>query len=138
MTLLTPTAEFIARIESTLNLDSKPKLISHSQNTVFEAYLNNIKIALRLTSDKHRTHEQIQSEITLINGIRNIVELPHQPVPLKPGQYVLPITFEHDTYYAVAFNYIDGSPLDPRHTYEIKSAARQLFLLSFIERQRGK
>lgn len=123
MSLITPTAEFIERIESTLKLDSKPQLISNSQNTVFEAYLNNIKIALRITADKHRTHEQIQSEITLIYGIINLVELPHQPVPLKLDQYVLPITFEHDTYYAVAYHYIDGIPLDPRNTYEIKSAA---------------
>ncbi len=123
MALITPTAEFIECIESTLKLDSKPQLISQSQNTVFEANLNNINIALRVSQAEHRTHEQIQSEIILINGIINIVELPHQPIPLKPDQYVLPITFEHDTYYAVAFNYIDGSPLDPRNTYEIQSAA---------------
>ena len=123
MALLTPTAEFIECIESTLKLDSKPQLISQSQNTVFEAYLNDSKIALRVTSDKHRTQEQIQSEINLISGIINIVELPHQPISLKPDQYVLPITFEHDTYFAVAFNFIDGSHLDSRHAYEVKSAA---------------
>ena len=123
MTLPTPTAEFIECIESTLKLDSKPQLISQSQNTVFEAYLNNIKIALRVTTDKHRTHEQIQSEITLINEIINIVELPNQPIPLKLDQYVLPITYEHDTYYAVAYKYIDGRPLDPKNTYEIMSSS---------------
>ena len=79
-----------------------------------------------MTSDKHRTHEQIQSEITLINGIRNIIELPHQPIPHKPDQYILPITFEHDTYYSVAFKFIDGSPLDSGRPYEIKSAAATL------------
>ncbi len=123
MTLLTPTAEFIECIESTLKLDSKPQLISQSQNYVFEAYLNNIKIALRVSQSEHRTHEQIQSEISLINGIINIVELPHQPIPLKPDQYVIPISFEHDNYFAVAFNFIDGSPLDHGNTADIKSAA---------------
>ncbi len=123
MALLTPTAEFIECIESTLKLDSKPQLISQSQNYVFEAYHNNNKIALRVSPEKHRGHEQIQTEIAVIYEIINVIELPHQPYPLKLNHHLVPISFEHDNYFAVAFNFIDGSPLDHGNTADIKSAA---------------
>ena len=123
MSLPTPTTDFIECIESTLTLGSRPKLIANSQNYVFEAELNDSKIALRVTPEYHRGYEQIQSEIDVITEFLNFIDLPHQPLPLKLNHHIVPINFKHDTYFAVAFEYMNGSSLDPGNMTDIKSAA---------------